>query len=81
MILALAPHLVGDYQNAAPVDPAQPFDPVWRAWTTKDRSSVGHIGSPGAASAAKGEALLNLFSADVANLLEQVIGWNGSRWS
>ena len=81
MILALAPHLVGDYQSAATVDPGQPFDPVFRAWTTKDRSAVGHIGNPSAASAAKGQGLLNLFTADVVSLLERVANWNGGRWA
>jgi creatinine amidohydrolase len=81
MILSLAPHLVGDYRAAAPVDPAGPFDPAQRAWTTKDRSTAGHIGNPSVASAAKGETLLKLFTADVINLLERVLAWNGDRWS
>jgi len=79
MILALAPHLVGDYQNAETVDPTGPFDPAQRAWTTKDRSAVGHIGNPAVASARKGEALLELFTADVVNLLQRVVEWNGRR--
>ncbi len=81
MILALAPRLVGDYKNAAPVDPRGPFDPVHRAWTTRDRSVAGHIGNPRVATAAKGETLLNVFTADVVTLLNRVIDWNGSRWS
>jgi creatinine amidohydrolase len=80
MILALAPHLVGDYQGAAAVEPLSAFDPVYRPWTTKDRSSVGHIGHPAAATAAKGETLLRLFSADLVRLIQQVIRWDGSRW-
>ncbi len=78
MILALAPQLVGDYKNARPVDPAQTFDPAHRAWTTKDRSPIGHIGNPRVASAAKGETLLRLFTADVVGLLERVQAWDGS---
>ncbi len=81
MILALAPNLVGDYRGIAPVDPGQPFDPVHRAWTTKDRSPAGHIGNPRVASAAKGETLLKLFTADVVNFLNRVVAWNGSCWS
>jgi creatinine amidohydrolase len=81
MMLALAPKLVGDYKNTKEVDPGQPFDPAHRAWTTKDRSQPGHIGKPSAASAAKGETLLKVFTADVVKLLERVIAWNGSRWS
>jgi creatinine amidohydrolase len=80
MILSLQPKLVGDYKNAEPVDPSQPFDPVHRAWTTKDRSAAGHIGNPRIATATKGETLLKVFSADVVNLLERVIQWDGSRW-
>ena len=80
MILALAPHLVGDYQQAEMVEPRGAFDPVARAWTTKDRSTVGHIGNPRVASAEKGQTLLRLFTADVVHLLERVIEWDGSRW-
>lgn len=81
MILAIAPHLVGDYQRAEAVDPSHPLEPAMRAWTTKDRSAVGHIGEPAAASAAKGELILQAFSNDVIGLLRRVIDWNGSRWS
>jgi creatinine amidohydrolase len=77
MILALAPHLVGNYQNVEPVSPAGALDPAKRAWTTKDRSTAGHIGNPRVASAAKGEKLLALFTADVVNLLERVIAQRG----
>ena len=80
MILSLAPRLVGDYRNVAPVDQGQAFDPAGRAWTTRDRSAAGHIGNPRAASAAKGETLLTLFTADVVKLLERVVDWDGSRW-
>jgi creatinine amidohydrolase len=81
MILALAPQLVGDYQSAAAVDPAGPFDPASRAWTTQDRSAAGHIGQPALASAQKGETLLRVFTDDIVDFLKRVIDWNGSRWS
>jgi creatinine amidohydrolase len=81
MILALRPELVGDYRQAKTVDPAGPFDPAQRAWTTKDRSAAGHIGSPAVASARKGELLLEVFTADVVSLLKRVVEWNGSRWN
>jgi len=81
MILALAPQLVGDYKNAAPLDPRGTFDPASRAWTTKDRTAAGHIGNPRIATAEKGETLLKLFTQDVVNLLRRVIDWNGSPWS
>lgn len=81
MILALAPQLVGDYKNAAPLSPAGAFDPASRAWTTHDRTATGHIGNPAIATAEKGETLLKLFTQDVVNLLRRVIDWNGSPWS
>ncbi len=80
MILAIAPHLVGNYQNAAPVDPRSTFEPAMRPWTTQDRSQPGHIGNPAVATASKGETLLGLFTADVVSLLRRVIDWNGGRW-
>ncbi len=81
MILALAPQLVGDYSKAAAVDPAGPFDPAQRTWTTKDRTSIGHIGNPAAANAAKGEVILATFTADVVRLLERVVAWDGRGWN
>jgi creatinine amidohydrolase len=81
MILALAPQLVGDYKKAQPVDPRGAFDPASRAWTTKDRSTAGHIGNPAAATAGKGETLLKLFTADVVSFLTRMIDWSGSTWS
>jgi creatinine amidohydrolase len=80
MILALAPHLVGDYQKAEPVDPAGGLEPAHRAWTTKERSTPGHIGNPRVASAAKGETLLGLFTADLVKLLDRVRAASGASW-
>jgi len=81
MILALAPQLVGDYKNARPVDPRGTFDPASRAWTTRDRSTAGHIGNPQIATAEKGETLLSVFTDDVVNLLRRAIDWDGNPWS
>ena len=80
MILALAPHLVGDYQNVAPVEPGNAFLPGFRAWTTKDRSEPGHIGWPHLATAEKGKRLLECFSADLVVWLKRVLEWNGTTW-
>jgi creatinine amidohydrolase len=80
MMLRLAPHLVGDYQNAAPVEFGKAFAPASRAWITKDRTVPGHIGYPHLASAEKGELLFQLFSADVVALLERVLAWDGKEW-
>lgn len=81
MILALEPRLVGDYQDVEPVPPSGSFDPASRAWTTRQRSPNGHIGNPAIATAEKGETLLRVFTADVVNLLERAIHWDGSGWS
>jgi creatinine amidohydrolase len=81
MMLALAPHLVGDYQSRSVVDPRHTCEPAMRAWTTKDRSAAGHVGDPSVATAAKGETLLAAFTADAINLLERVAGWSGRGWN
>lgn len=80
MILRLAPHLVGDYRTAAPVEPGTAFAPAARGWITRDRSGPGHIGWPHLASAEKGEHLFRLFSADVVALMERVLCWDGHSW-
>ena len=80
MVLTLRPDLVGDYKNAPVIEPGNAFRPASRAWTTKDRSSIGHIGSPHLASKEKGDVLFNAFSSDVERWLKGVIGWDGSSW-
>jgi creatinine amidohydrolase len=72
MILRLAPHLVGDYRAAPEIPFNQPFAPAHVGWITKDRSTIGHIGSPQLASAEKGEALFQVFAADLIHLLQQI---------
>lgn len=73
MILRLAPHLVGDYGSAPEVTFEQEFSPAHLAWITKDRSSLGHIGSPHLATAEKGEVLFEAFSHDIVKLLQQML--------
>ena len=80
MVLSLRPELVGDYKNAPVIEPGNAFRPASRAWTTKDRSNIGHIGSPHLASKEKGEVLLNAFASDVERWLKGVIDWDGSSW-
>ena len=80
MVLALRPELVGDFKNSPVIEPGNAFRPANRAWTTKDRSNMGHIGWPHLASKEKGEVLLNAFSADVESWLREVIDWDGSSW-
>ncbi|MEQ1827633.1 MAG: creatininase family protein [Pirellula sp.] len=81
MILRLAPHLVGDYQNAPVVPPGEPFRPGNRAWITKDRSAPGHIGWPNLATADKGELLFSTFAEDVTRWIERIIAWDGKSWN
>ena len=80
MMLRIAPQLVGDLTNLETMDFGKPFDPAHRAWITKDRTTIGHIGNPRLATAEKGESLLRVFSADVVGLLERVIAWDGKSW-
>src|SRR5436305_1104726 len=79
-MLRLAPHLVGDLSRIEAVDFGRPFEPAWRGWITKDRTTVGHIGDPRQATAEKGEALFGVFAADVVSLLERVLAWDGRGW-
>jgi len=81
MMLRLAPHLVGDFKDAAPVEFGEPFTPAARGWIMKDRSVPGHVGQPHLASAEKGETLFRLFSDDLVAFLERVIRWDGKSWN
>ena len=80
MMLRIAPHLVGDYLAAEDVAPGNPFRPASRAWITKDRSELGHIGAPAAATSEKGEYLLAHFSRHVQALLTRMLQWDGTSW-
>jgi creatinine amidohydrolase len=81
MILRLAPHLVGNYKKAEPVEAGTGFDPGFRAWTTRDRTRPGHIGFPNLASAEKGETLFRTFSDGLIGFLERVVQWDGKSWN
>ena len=80
MMLAIRPELVGDIAATAEVPKGEAFATATRGWTTKDRSEPGHIGMPGAASAEKGEALLNAFTLGVVHFVESVRNWDGQSW-
>lgn len=81
MVLAIRPELVvGDLAKIAEVPFGSGAAPGYRGWTMPDRSEPGHIGTPGAASAAKGHALFDVFAAGVANFLERMISWDGRTW-
>ena len=81
MMLRIAPHLVGDFKSAEPVEFGASFEPAARGWITRERTKAGHIGQPHLASAEKGEFLLQLFTDDVVALLERVIRWDGKSWN
>jgi len=81
MMLRLDPAKVGAYASLDPVDATPPFHPAHRGWVTRERTPTGHIGHPSAASAEKGEALFDVFSADAVQLLERVRRWDGISWS
>lgn len=80
MILRIASELVGDYATAAPVRFDYGFEPAYRGWTTRDRTVPGHIGTPAAASAEKGEHLFATFAAGVVGFLQRVAAWDGRSW-
>lgn len=80
MVLRAAPHLVKPHERLETVPFGNPFLPGSRAWITKERTVPGHIGSPQAASAEKGEMLFSLFAADLAAWLDRVVRWDGRSW-
>jgi creatinine amidohydrolase len=80
MMLRLAPHLVGDFASAPPIEFGTSFAPAARGWITRERTKPGHIGQPHLATPEKGELLFRLFAADVAALLGRVIHWDGQSW-
>lgn len=81
MVLAIAPDTVREHLSINATDATESFAPAARAWTMPDRSPAGHIGNPGAASAAKGEQLLELFSAGLVDFFERVLHWDGASWN
>jgi creatinine amidohydrolase len=81
MVLAINSELVGNYRDAPVIEPGNAFRPASRAWITKDRSTIGHIGWPHLASIEKGRLLLDTFSMDVQQWLQRVIAWDGNSWN
>ena len=79
MVLRLNPKLVvGDVAQVPEVPHGREFTPGHRAWVMPDRSEPGHVGTPSAATAAKGEALFAHFAPGVAAYRERVVAWDGS---
>ncbi len=81
MMLVIKPDLVGDYQGLSAVDSGPASEPAIRAWTTKDRSELGHIGHPHLANAQKGEWLLQRFTEGAVDLIERMANWDGKSWA
>lgn len=81
MVLRLNPQLVVGEPSGVPEVPfGTGFAPGYRAWVMPDRSEPGHIGTPSAATAEKGEALFQFFAAGVAAYLQRVVEWDGRSW-
>jgi len=81
MMLKLAPHLVvGQVKSLKSIASGSSFEPAYRGWTTKDRSTTGHIGFPENATEEKGEHLFATFSAGLVSLVERMIAWDGASW-
>jgi len=82
MMLRLRPELVtGDLKQLQTIEAGFGYEPAYRGWTTNDRSETGHIGSPQFATAEKGEYLFSTYAGGVAEFVEKVIAWDGSRWA
>ena len=80
MMRVIAPQLVGDFSSAEPLPPGHAFHPAARAWITRERSSVGHIGWPHLATPEKGEALLAMFSTGIQAMILRMCDWDGQSW-
>ncbi|MCY2967349.1 MAG: creatininase family protein [Planctomycetota bacterium] len=80
MMLRIAPQLVRNHTAVEEMSFGSGFDPAHRAWITKDRTSVGHIGNPRIATAEKGETLFQSFTTDVVKLIDRMVRWNGESW-
>ncbi len=82
MMLCIRPELVkGDVKEVPEVSFGTGGAPGYRGWTMTDCSEPGHIGTPAAATAEKGEALFDCFTGGVENYLEKVVSWNGEKWN
>lgn len=80
MVLRARPDLVGSIAELPDVPFGSGFAPAQRAWITKDRTAMGHIGSPSKASTEKGDHLYSFFSSKLVDLVERMNAWNGTRW-
>jgi creatinine amidohydrolase len=72
MMLYLHPELVGDFSELSAVAFDQPCEPAHWGWIMKERSALGYIGDPAAATAEKGARLFDRLAGDVLTLLERI---------
>jgi creatinine amidohydrolase len=79
MMLVIRPELVGELKRDE-VPKGESFANATRGWTTKDRSTPGHIGVPAAANPEKGEALFQAFTAGAVKLVREMQNWDGQSW-
>lgn len=80
MMLRLRPDLVGPLGDLEDVSQEEPHGPASWGWVMPERSEAGHIGSPGRASAEKGEYLLRTFSGHVADRIRALLR-DGARYA
>jgi creatinine amidohydrolase len=80
MMLRIRPDLVGDLSQVKAVPFGNPFEPASRGWIMPDRSTPGHVGDPTEATAEKGEALFQSFTASAKTMLQRVLDWDGRSW-
>lgn len=86
MMQVIAPRLVGEVDDLRTMDPSFHFEPAYRGWITRERTSVGgvalgHLGDPARATPDKGEFLLARYATGVTAFLERVIAWDGTSWT
>ena len=81
MMLVIRPELVGDHLEPFPRTRfGKAFPSATRGWTMPDRGKPGHIGTPAAATAEKGETLLTCFTDGVFNFLNYTRDWDSRSW-
>lgn len=81
MVLRLNPSWVKGFEKVPDQERGRPFEPASRGWTMPDRSVQGHVGEPRHATPEKGEALFQVFSGGVEEMIRRMIAWDGQSWN
>lgn len=81
MVLRLNPRLIKGHVGVPDQERGHPFEPASRGWIMPDRSVPGHVGEPRHATAEKGEALFEVFSVGVVEMIRRMIAWDGMSWN